>query len=172
MVFDTISRDLPCQPDPHKQYTDPLSALGFWIPLEKCTAENGALSFLPGSHLTTPVTKRFVRLPTGGTGFEQLPVSVKETPPSAGEYVLECCNPGNLASVTFSVRQLIPPIDDFLGDLVLIHGSVLHKSEKNLSPNTRFAYTFHMIESPPYAKYDEKNWLQPTEAMPFSRILA
>ncbi len=28
-----------------------------------------------------------------------------------------------------------------------------------------------MIESLPYAVYDDKNWLQPTEAMPFSRIL-
>ena len=149
-----------------------MSALGFWIPLEKCTAENGALSFLPGSHLTSPVAKRFVRLPTGGTGFEQLPVSAKETPLSAGEYVLERCDPGNLASVMLPVRQLILPFYDFPGDLVLIHGSVLHKSEKNLSPNTRFAYTFHMIESPPYATYDEKNWLQPTKAMPFSRILA
>jgi len=57
------------------------------------------------------------------------------------------------------------------GDLVLIHGSVLHKSETNTSPNTRFAYTFHMIDSPPYAEYDAKNWLQPTAQMPFSRIL-
>jgi len=57
------------------------------------------------------------------------------------------------------------------GDLVLIHGSVLHRSERNTSDKTRFAYTFHMIESPPYAVYDDKNWLQPTEAMPFSRIL-
>lgn len=57
------------------------------------------------------------------------------------------------------------------GDLVLIHGAVLHKSERNTSAKTRFAYTFHMIESPPYAVYDDKNWLQPTEAMPFSRIL-
>jgi len=146
-----IGGEVPEHNDSTFLYTDPLSALGFWIPLEKCTAENGALSFLPGSHLTSPVAKRFVRLPTGGTGFEQLPVSAKETPPSAGEYVLERCDPG---------------------DLVLIHGSVLHKSEKNLSPNTRFAYTFHMIESPPYATYDEKNWLQPTKAMPFSRILA
>jgi len=146
-----IGGEVPEHNDSTFLYTDPPSALGFWIPLEKCTAENGALSFLPGSHSTAPIAKRFVRLPTGGTGFEQLSVSAEETPPSAGEYVLECCNPG---------------------DLVLIHGSVLHKSEKNLSPNTRFAYTFHMIESPPYATYDEKNWLQPTEAMPFSRILA
>ena len=58
-----------------------------------------------------------------------------------------------------------------IGDLVLIHGAVLHKSERNTSPHTRFAYTFHMIESPPHAQYDEKNWLQPTKEMPFSKVL-
>jgi phytanoyl-CoA hydroxylase len=57
------------------------------------------------------------------------------------------------------------------GDLVLIHGSVLHKSSRNTSHQTRFAYTFHMIDSPPHAVYDEKNWLQPTATMPFSRVL-
>jgi len=36
---------------------------------------------------------------------------------------------------------------------------------------TRFAYTFHMIEAPPLAIYDEKNWLQPTAKMPFSPLL-
>ncbi|KZV76294.1 phytanoyl-CoA dioxygenase [Peniophora sp. CONT] len=130
-------------------YTDPPSALGFWIPLEKCTPENGALSFLPGSHLTAPIYKRFVRVPGGGTGFEQLldPVEVKQP---QGVYIMECTDPG---------------------DLVLIHGSVLHKSERNLSQKTRYAYTFHMVETPPHARYDEKNWLQPTPEMPFSRVL-
>ncbi|KAG0703248.1 hypothetical protein DFH29DRAFT_917852 [Suillus ampliporus] len=141
-------------------YTSPPSALGFWIALEKCTPTNGALSFLPGSHLTTPITKRFIRLPGGGTGFEQLAAppppssdtseKTRQTASEEGKYVLEACEPG---------------------DLVLIHGSVLHKSERNTSAHTRFAYTFHMIDSPPYAEHDEKNWLQPTEAMPFSRIL-
>ncbi|KAG6811142.1 hypothetical protein H0H92_008797 [Tricholoma furcatifolium] len=131
-------------------YTDPPTALGFWIALEKCTPENGALSFLPGSHLTAPITKRFVRLPDGGTGFEELIPAGIELPPHNGKYILEACNPG---------------------DLVLIHGSVLHKSERNTSPHTRFAYTFHMIDSPPFALYDNKNWLQPTPAKPFSRIL-
>ncbi|KIL66360.1 hypothetical protein M378DRAFT_75295, partial [Amanita muscaria Koide BX008] len=133
-------------------YTDPPTALGFWIALEKCTSENGALSFLPRSHLNAPIIKRFVRLPSGGTGFESL--VTEDTGPSEsqnkGEYVLEACEPG---------------------DLVLIHGSVLHKSERNTSQRTRFAYTFHMIDSAPYALYDSKNWLQPTEAMPFSRVL-
>ncbi|KAJ7703232.1 phytanoyl-CoA dioxygenase [Mycena rosella] len=136
-------------------YTDPPSALGFWIALEQCTATNGALSFLPGSHLTTPLTKRFVRVPGGGTGFEPLvsPELAEEvaaqSKAASDSYVLETCEPG---------------------DLILIHGSVLHKSERNSSDKTRFAYTFHMIESG--ATYDEKNWLQPTAAMPFSRILA
>ncbi|KAG5735494.1 Phytanoyl-CoA dioxygenase domain-containing protein 1 [Termitomyces sp. T112] len=131
-------------------YTDPPTALGFWIALEKCTPDNGALSFLPGSHFTAPIMKRFVRLPEGGTGFEQLVPHGVEMPLQTGRYILEACNPG---------------------DLVLIHGSVLHKSERNTSPHTRFAYTFHMIDSPPYALYDHKNWLQPTPEMPFSHIL-
>ncbi|KDR74989.1 hypothetical protein GALMADRAFT_248818 [Galerina marginata CBS 339.88] len=149
-----IGGEVPEHNDSTFLYTNPPSALGFWIALERCTASNGALSFLPGSHLTTPITKRFVRLGENkGTGFEPLvPPSVEKeisgTP--KGEYILETCNPG---------------------DLVLIHGSVLHKSERNTSPHTRFAYTFHMIESPPYAEYDEKNWLQPTKEMPFSRVL-
>jgi len=130
-------------------FTSPPSALGFWFALEKCTPMNGALWFLPGSHLTTPITKRFVRLPTGGTGFEDLfPPGIEKE--AQGKYIVEPCAPG---------------------DLVLIHGSVLHKSERNCSPHTRFAYTFHMIESFPYAVYDEKNWLQPTTAMPFSPVL-
>ncbi|PFH53728.1 hypothetical protein AMATHDRAFT_960 [Amanita thiersii Skay4041] len=154
-----IGGEVPEHNDSTFLYTDPPSALGFWIALEKCGSENGALSFLPGSHLTAPITKRFVRLqdkPGGhGTGFEKL---IPDSPQlekqlsevKKGEWVMESCDPG---------------------DLVLIHGSVLHKSERNTSQHTRFAYTFHMIESPPHATYDSKNWLQPTEAMPFSRVL-
>lgn len=149
-----IGGEVPEHNDSTFLYTNPPSALGFWIALEKCTATNGALSFLPGSHLTTPITKRFVRLGENkGTGMVPLTVPTgDQAPPEAhrGEYALEPCNPG---------------------DLVIIHGAVLHKSERNTSPHTRFAYTFHMIESPPYAVYDEKNWLQPTKEMPFSRIL-
>ena len=78
------------------QYTDPPTALGFWIALEKCTAENGALSFLPGSHLTSPIAKRLVRLPGGGTGFEPLlsQDAQEKAPPPTGQYILETCEPG------------------------------------------------------------------------------
>ncbi|GBE81220.1 phytanoyl-CoA dioxygenase [Sparassis latifolia] len=145
-----IGGEVPEHNDSTFLYTDPPTALGFWIALEKCTPENGALSFLPGSHKSAPITKRFVRLPQGGTGFEELIPPEKAPKNPEGKYILEACMPG---------------------DMVLIHGSVLHRSEKNRSPHTRFAYTFHMIESPPHAVYDDKNWLQPTPRMPFSRIL-
>jgi ectoine hydroxylase-related dioxygenase (phytanoyl-CoA dioxygenase family) len=45
------------------------------------------------------------------------------------------------------------------GTLVLIHGNILHKSEKNLSGKSRFIYTFHVIEGE--HNYDARNWLQP-----------
>lgn len=110
-----------------------------------------------------------------GTGFEHLiQASVEEelAQRPKGEYILETCNPGVILPVMFLYFLVLNLGRYPSGDLVLIHGSVLHKSERNTSPHTRFAYTFHMIESPPYAKYDEKNWLQPTKEMPFSRILS
>jgi phytanoyl-CoA hydroxylase len=45
---------------------------------------------------------------------------------------------------------------------VLIHGNLLHKSEKNISQKGRIIYTFHVIEGE-RAVYDERNWLQPPE---------
>ncbi|TRM69277.1 phytanoyl-CoA dioxygenase [Schizophyllum amplum] len=129
-------------------YTSPPTALGIWIALERCTAANGALSFLPGSHstlATTPgleksggISKRFVRLRGGGTGFEKLGEEAKVE----GEYALVECEPG---------------------DTVLIHGTVLHKSPRNTGADTRFAYTFHMIDAASDVVYDDKNWLQPGE---------
>lgn len=152
------------------QYTDPPSALGFWFALEQCTPENGALSFLPGSHLVTPIKKRFVRLPEGGTGFEALPVP-DNLPPSSisSEYKQEPCEAGERSSKS-SKYMSTKLILSNAGTLVLIHGSVLHKSEKNTSLKTRYAYTFHMIEGD--ATYDHKNWLQPTPELPFSKLFA
>src|SRR6218665_1271866 len=31
-------------------FTEPLSVLGFWMALDDASAENGCLSFIPGSH--------------------------------------------------------------------------------------------------------------------------
>ena len=54
------------------------------------------------------------------------------------------------------------PAEVKAGTLVLIHGNLLHKSEKNLSHKGRIIYTFHIIEGDG-AAYDKRNWLQPPE---------
>ncbi|KAM0753900.1 phytanoyl-CoA dioxygenase [Meredithblackwellia eburnea MCA 4105] len=130
-------------------YSDPLSAIGFWFALEDCTPSNGCLSFVPGSHKQNPIAKRLERLPEGGTAIKPIPGVHNEKnwdEDGVNWQVAECS----------------------VGDLVLIHGSVVHRSEKNLSQKSRFIYTFHMIDGE--AKWDEKNWLQPTPAMPFTKL--
>ncbi|KAI4236425.1 MAG: hypothetical protein LQ349_002548 [Xanthoria aureola] len=130
-------------------YTNPPSAVGFWIALEDATAENGCLSFAKGSHRRWPVKSRFVRK-QNGAGVEFVDVEgarfphdfqVEETAQEDEVYTME------------EVKA---------GTLVLIHGNLLHKSEKNLSGKSRFIYTFHVIEGE--KEYDERNWLQPPKA--------
>ncbi|KAJ6257905.1 hypothetical protein Dda_7695 [Drechslerella dactyloides] len=139
-------------------FTNPPSAMGFWYALEDCTVTNGCLSFIPGSHRYSPVTKRLVRLNGGadGTGFVDIPaINAKDVgegvpPPSGGQG-------------EYTVAEVKA------GTLVVIHGSVLHKSERNTSDRSRWIYTFHMIEGGEGYAYDELNWLQPT-GEGFSRL--
>ncbi|RCK65988.1 Phytanoyl-CoA dioxygenase domain-containing protein 1 [Candida viswanathii] len=116
-------------------YTQPQSAVGFWYALQDCTMENGCLAYIPGSHKKYPVNKRFVRVDGGekGCNFEYF----EEDPVVDGEYTYVPCKAGSL---------------------ILINNSVLHKSEKNKSDKSRYAYAFHVIDG--VAGYDEKNWLQ------------
>lgn len=132
---------VPSHTDGTFLYTEPQSAVGFWFALEDCTEENGCLSYNPGSHKRFPITKRFAKVNGGKNGC-------------------------NFISVEYDTSKKIPddsPNDYKLvecpaGSLVLIHNSVLHKSEKNTSTKSRYAYTFHVIDG--IAKYDNLNWLQ------------
>lgn len=147
-----IGGRVPPHQDSTFLYTNPPSAVGFWITLEDATKENGCLSFAKGSHKRAPVNTRFVRKSGGGTGFED--VKGAEFPdglPEVGEMV-------NKEEVVEEVYELG---EVKAGSLVLIHGNLLHKSEKNLSGKSRFIYTFHCIEGE--NEYDGKNWLQPPE---------
>ncbi|GAO15184.1 uncharacterized protein UV8b_04652 [Ustilaginoidea virens] len=150
-----IGGAVPAHQDSSFLFTDPPSATGFWYALEDATLENGCLSVLPGSHGWAPVRKRLVRragapgtemvdnpgarFPGGGDGQPPPP----PPPPEGGEpeYV---------------------PAEVEAGDLVLIHGNLLHKSERNTSDKGRIIYTFHIIEAEG-TEYDERNWLQPPE---------
>ena len=145
-----IGGAVPPHQDSTFLYTDPPSAVGFWYALEDATLENGCLSFLPGSHRWAAVERRLVRKAGTGAGTEMVGneegarfpkgegYGVKEE--TEGEYV-----PGEVKA----------------GSLVLIHGNLLHKSERNLSQKGRIIYTFHVIEGGEGYKYDERNWLQP-----------
>ncbi len=141
-----IGGAVPPHQDSTFLYTDPPSAVGFWYALEDATVENGCLSFLPGSHKSAEVGKRFVRKENGsGTEFVD---NEGRRFPVGGEYGVED-EGGNY--VLGEVKA---------GSLVLIHGNLLHKSEKNVSKKGRIIYTFHVIEGEG-AVYDKRNWLQP-----------
>ncbi|KAL8917069.1 MAG: hypothetical protein Q9208_008185 [Pyrenodesmia sp. 3 TL-2023] len=137
-------------------YTNPPSAVGFWIALEDATAENGCLSFAKGSHRRTPINSRMVRK-ADGSGVEFIDVGVD----GAGY-------PKDLNVEKPEDREETYTLEEVkAGTLVLIHGNLLHQSEKNLCEKSRFIYTFHVIEG--LNDYDERNWLQPPEKG-FSRL--
>ena len=144
-----IGGAVPPHQDSTFLYTTRPSAVGWWIALEDATQSNGCLSFAVGSHRRSPVRERFVRADGGkhGTGFEK--VNGEEGRwPRAFEHEEE--DEGKEEHYTLGEVKA--------GTLVLIHGNLLHKSEKNLSPKGRMIYTFHVIEGA--EQYDEKNWLQ------------
>lgn len=126
-----IGGAVPSHQDSTFLYTDPPSAVGFWYALEDTTAENGCLSFVPGSHRSAPIKKRFVRLKEGGTGFEDVESGKGNGDREKGGVESE----EEWAFVMGPVKR---------GSLVLIHGNVLHKSERNLSEISRWIYTFHV----------------------------
>ncbi|KAL4808778.1 hypothetical protein BDV18DRAFT_90134 [Aspergillus unguis] len=148
---------------PHKDseflYTSPPSAVGFWIALQDAGSGNASLGMYKGSHKRKEgrVGRRFVRRYNDqgeccGTGFventgEQYPKGLEVEEGDAGE----------------NGEGEVEVLDVKAGSLVLIHGNVLHKSEKNTGDKSRFAYTFHVIEGGEGSVYDERNWLQPPE---------
>ncbi|KAL8760730.1 MAG: hypothetical protein Q9184_003110 [Pyrenodesmia sp. 2 TL-2023] len=137
-------------------YTNPPSAVGFWIALEDATRSNGCLSFAKGSHRRTPINSRMVRK-ADGSGVEFIDVGVD----GAGY-------PRDLQVEKPEDRKETYTLEEVkAGTLVLIHGNLLHQSEKNLSEKSRFIYTFHVIEG--FNEYDGRNWLQPPEKG-FSRL--
>lgn len=142
-----IGGAVPPHQDSTFLYTNLPSAVGFWIALEDATVENGCLSFAPGSHRRAPVRERFVRKSDGsGTTFEKL--EGDQSWPRDFAHDSAADNAGE-KYVLGEVKA---------GTLVLIHGNILHKSEKNLSQKGRIIYTFHCIEGA--EEYDSRNWLQ------------
>lgn len=147
-----IGGRVPPHQDSTFLYTDPPSAVGFWIALEDATRDNGCLSFAKGSHRRAPVKSRFVKKEGGGTGFDD--VAGAKFPQG-----LEAEEPEEDEEDEYDYEYELGEVE--AGTLVLIHGNLLHKSERNLSGKSRFIYTFHVIEGE--NDYDGRNWLQPPE---------
>ncbi|KAI1362346.1 phytanoyl-CoA dioxygenase [Xylaria arbuscula] len=149
-----IGGAVPPHQDSTFLYTDPPSAVGFWYALEDATAENGCLSFLPGSHRWAPVRQRFVRAAAGdGKSGTEFMKNSGPWFPAGDEY-----GGNNLEWGAKQAEYVMGEVK--AGSLVLIHGNLLHKSERNTSQKGRIIYTFHVIEGEG-TKYDERNWLQP-----------
>ena len=159
-----IGGAVPPHQDSTFLYTKRPSAVGWWIALEDATRENGCLSFKRGSHRRTPVRERFVRVDAGGgkggegTGFEKVE-GVEGRWPKGLECQDEDEDQGeNLKDEGEGDGEEYELGEVEAGTLVLIHGNLLHKSEKNTSQKGRMIYTFHVIEGE--EEYDERNWLQ------------
>ena len=144
--------------------------MGFWYALEDCTLSNGCLSFAPGSHKRAPVTTRFVRKPEGGTDM------APNHGPKFPKRIVDELNGQERGCMEGGEKYI--PGEVKAGTLVLIHGNIMHKSERNLSQKSRFICelllilpkhrmltlsmyidTFHIIEGK--NEYDDRNWLQP-----------
>ncbi|KAJ2715318.1 hypothetical protein H4R19_001264 [Coemansia spiralis] len=148
----SIGGAVPLHQDSTFLHTRPLSACGFWIALEDCTLHNGCLEYVPGSHRTTPITRRFVRA-QGGAGTEMVDVD-----PVYRSALPVATNAQGATDEQKQQQAACVPIQVAAGSLVLIHGQVLHKSARNQSPHSRWIYTFHIVDGA--CDYDSANWLQ------------
>jgi phytanoyl-CoA hydroxylase len=119
-------------------WTEPQSVIGFWFALEDATVDNGCMWAVPGSH-RLPIRSRFRRDGHGGTTMDVF----DHTPyPRDGEVPLEATT----------------------GTMIVLHGSLPHRSGPNHSDKSRHAYTLHVIDGT--ASYPDDNWLQRDPALP------
>jgi ectoine hydroxylase-related dioxygenase (phytanoyl-CoA dioxygenase family) len=134
-----IGTEVPPHQDGTFVYNDPLNVINIWIALEDATLENGCLWFIPGSN-SKPIKSRFIHNPDEKEFNEgRMFVMVgKDDSYDHAEFV---------------------PVEVKAGDCVLLHGQVVHKSEKNTSPISRHVYSITIMETHNSA-YSKENWLQ------------
>ena len=119
-------------------WTEPQSVIGFWFALEDATLENGCMWTVPGSH-RLPIRSRFRRDGRGGTTMD---IYDPAPYPRDGEV----------------------PLEASAGTMIVLHGSLPHRSGPNRSDKSRHAYTLHVIDGA--ATYPDDNWLQRDPSMP------
>ena len=125
-----IGGEVVCHQDSTFLYTEPESTVGFWFALEDANKSNGCLQVASGGH-KGPLRKLFKKVD------------------------------GKMTMLDINNEEF-PETDTFVevkkGALVLLHGRLPHYSCENTSPNSRHAYTIHVIDQ--NNNYPDWNWLQ------------
>jgi phytanoyl-CoA hydroxylase len=133
-----IGGEVTCHQDATFLYTEPLRMVGLWFALEDATIKNGCLWVIPGGH-ELGLKSRFLRADGGGTRFEILDHSPWP-------------------------EENLKPLEVEKGTLIVLHPLLPHLSRENRSPQSRHAYTLHIIDAS--ADYPKENWLRRSPAMP------
>eukprot|EP00667_Euglena_gracilis_P015918 EG_transcript_16603 len=104
--------------------TEPRSCVGLWVALDDADASNGCMWVAPGSH-KLGITRRFA-LNADKTMCANIPADAPAVPEVPDEdYVC---------------------VEAKAGDCLVFHGSLIHKSDKNVSELPRNAFTMHIVE--------------------------
>jgi phytanoyl-CoA hydroxylase len=130
-----IGGEVVCHTDHTYLWTDPPTATGFWFAIDDATTENGCMWALPGGH-RLPVKARS-RLNAARSATE---LEIFDDDPYPGEGLV--------------------PLEARRGTLILLNGTLPHRSGPNRSDKPRHAYTLHAIDA--RARYRPDNWLQRT----------
>ena len=129
--------------------TDPQGLVfGVWVALDDATEENGCLDFVPGSHKTVPLTRFSCMLPE-----------------AEGDKICKIIGDADYMHPDSKYEYVRCPVKS--GDLVMIHGLVLHKSEPNRSGNSRWAWAFHGYDCREGVTWLDDNEAQDPEPFPY-----
>lgn len=116
----------------------PLSCTGIWVAIEDALVNNACLYVIPGSHKEG--CKTFWEKSEDGS----MEYSNQHEYSKKGGICLEA----------------------EAGDAIILHGSLVHWSDKNLSKHSRHAYSLHAIETYE-TTWSPKCWLQRPKERPF-----
>jgi len=119
--------------------TEPVPSVhGLWLCIDDTTVENGCVYCIPGSHKDPAVglRNRFRRMKDDHERTELVPL----------------IGDGSLP------KENGIPIEAKCGDLLVIHGELVHWSEANLSEESRHALMVHCVDG--QYEWPDDNWLQ------------
>ncbi|XP_027199098.2 phytanoyl-CoA dioxygenase domain-containing protein 1 homolog [Dermatophagoides pteronyssinus] len=193
-----IGAEVPEHQDATFLYSTPEPrVVGIWIPLEDATETNGCLQFIPGSHRTHPLRKRWIRHHDPIDGRIQMKDQYGDWSNGGQEKTVHEINNDEEKNKLNKSNFVSVPAPK--GSCILIDGLVVHRSDPNLSNKARPAYTFHIFDqgylhddvddddddkqkilehqstttttkSKPKRQWDSLNWLQPTDQYSFPRL--